>query len=44
MQFARFADFLGQLEATAKRNAMVEILSALFKETSSDEIELHGKY
>jgi len=39
MQFARFADFLGQLEATAKRNAMVEILSALFKETSSDEID-----
>ena len=39
MQFAVFVEFLGQLEATTKRNAMVEILSNLFKEAGSSEID-----
>jgi len=38
MQFARFVEFLAQLEGTTKRNAMVEILSALFHEAGSAEI------
>jgi len=39
MQFARFVEFLAQLEGTTKRNAMVEILSNLFKEAGSEEID-----
>lgn len=39
MQFAHFVGFLAQLEATSKRNAMVEILAALFQETDSQEID-----
>ena len=39
MQFAQFVDYLAQLEATTKRNAMVEILSNLFKDAGSEEID-----
>lgn len=39
MKFARLADYFEQLEATTKRLEMVDILSRLFQEAESDEID-----
>lgn len=39
MQFSQFVNYLAQLEATTKRNLMVEVLSNLFKEAGSEEID-----
>jgi DNA ligase-1 len=39
MKFARLADYFEQLEATTKRLEMFDILSRLFQEAESDEID-----
>lgn len=39
MKFARLADYFEQLEATTKRLEMFDILSRLFQEADSDEID-----
>lgn len=39
MKFAAFVDYLSRLEATTKRNLMVEILADLFKQAGAEEID-----
>lgn len=39
MYFNQLADYFNRLEFTSSRNAMVEILASLFKETSAEEID-----
>src|SRR5574340_275092 len=39
MTFKELAEYFQKLESTSSRNAMVEILAALFKESSAGEIE-----